>query len=160
MKLTLRRFTKRDEAAAMELLRHERVKPTYILPDLDGAGAQRLFEHFVKLSRRENRFVRAVCLEDRLIGWINDTGMEGDTVELGWVISPDHWGKGYATEAVTAAIGALREAGFGCVYAGAFRENAASIRVMQKCGMHLLDRTERLEYRGVLHDCVYYGITL
>ena len=159
-RLTLRPFLRQDEAAAVTLLRHRQVMATYMLPDLTEEEARALFSRFVKLSRATDRFVRAVCLENRLIGWLNDTGIEGDAIELGWVIHPDHWGKGYATEAVTAAIGQLRREGFGCVYAGAFRENAASIRVMQKCGMHLLDKTEQLEYRGKTHHCIYYGISL
>lgn len=159
-RLTLRPFEKKDEAAAAQILCNDRVKQTYMLPDLDEAGAKKLFEHFVKLSRQEDRFVRAVCLEGALIGWLNDTEISGDSMELGWVIHPDFWNRGYATEAVRAAIEALHREGFGCVYAGAFAENPASIRVMQKAGMHLLDKTEDLEYRGKLHHCVYYGAQL
>lgn len=159
-RLTLRSFQKQDEAAAVEILRHDAVKQTYMLPDLDEGEARKLFDHFVKLSRREDRFVRAVCLDGGLIGWLNDTEISGDAIELGWVIHPDHWSRGYATEAVRAAIHALHGEGFGCVYAGAFAENAASIRVMQKAGMHLMDKTEELEYRGRLHHCVYYGAHL
>jgi len=42
--------------------------------------------------------------------------------------------------------------------AGAFAENCASIRVMQKAGMQLMDKTELIEYRGQNRNCVYYGI--
>lgn len=158
--LMLRRFEKRDEAAVIELLRHEQVKPTYMLPDMTEAEAKLMFRHFWKLSRDPERFVRAVCLEGCLIGWLNDTGISGDSIELGWVIHPAHWGRGYATEAVRSAIDLLRREGFGLVYAGAFETNAASIRVMQKCGMRLLDKTEDLDYRGKTHHCVYYGMSL
>ena len=43
------------------------------------------------------------------------------------------------------------------VYAGAFAENPASLRVMQKAGMTLMDKTEDLEYRGKTHHCIFYA---
>ena len=49
--------------------------------------------------------------------------------------------------------------GFLQVTAGAFENNAASIRVMEKSGMVRLDRTDTVTYRGKEHRCVYYGIT-
>ena len=48
--------------------------------------------------------------------------------------------------------------GFEAVTAGAFSENAASLRVMQKCGMELQDFTEDIAYRGTTHKCIYYAI--
>ena len=133
-RLTLRPFLRQDEAAAVALLRHRQVMATYILPDLTEEEARALFSRFVKLSRAADRFVRAVCLENKLIGWLNDTGIEGDAIELGWVIHPDHWGKGYATEAVTAAIGQLRREGFGCVFgAVVIYDNAPSVPGKRAC---------------------------
>lgn len=57
------------------------------------------------------------------------------TPEIGWVLSPHAQGKGYATEAVRAAV-AWGDAKFNgartvCLIAP---ENTASIRVAQKCG--------------------------
>ena len=156
-RLTLRPFRKGDEADTTVIMRSDRVNLTYMLPDLDEAGAKKLFARFVEMSAREDRFVAAVCLEDRVIGWLNDTEVCGDSMELGWVIHPDYWGKGYATEAVRAAIKALHEEGFRVVYAGAFAENPASLRVMQKAGMTLMDKTEDLEYRGKTHHCIFYA---
>ena len=156
-RLTLRPFRKGDEADTTVIMRSDRVNPTYMLPDLDEAGAKKLFARFVEMSAKEDRFVAAVCLEDRVIGWLNDTEVCGDSMELGWVIHPDYWGKGYATEAVRAAVKALHGEGFRCVYAGAFTENPASLRVMQKAGMTLMDKTEDLEYRGKTHHCIFYA---
>ena len=44
------------------------------------------------------------------------------------------------------------------VRCGAFPENTASIRVMEKAGMVREDFTEDIEYRGIMHHCVYYSI--
>lgn len=156
-RLMLRPFLHRDLEAFRAICLDARVCKTYMLPELDEEGMQKLLDRMVALSADRDRFVVAVCLEDQLIGWINDTEMTDLTVELGWAFHPDHWGKGYATEAVAGAMEQLKKEGFSYVYAGAFAENPASIRVMQKAGMHLLDRTEELEYRGRRHHCVYYG---
>ena len=47
--------------------------------------------------------------------------------------------------------------GFREVVCGAFEENTASLRVMEKAGMEKLDITESIEYRGKVHNCVYYS---
>jgi len=159
-RLRLHGLEKKDEAAAVQILRSDLVKPTYMLPDLDEAGAKQLFARFLRISNSHERLLLGIYLEDKLIGWINDTEICDQTMELGWVIHPDCWGQGYATEAVRGVLPALQEEGFRCVYAGAFSENTASIRVMQKAGMRLMDKTETLEYRGKTHRCVYYGIRL
>jgi RimJ/RimL family protein N-acetyltransferase len=62
--------------------------------------------------------------------------------ETGWVIAPHAHGKGYATEAVRAAI-AWGETHFGhgrtaCIIAP---ENGPSIRVAEKCGYREFSRT-------------------
>lgn len=56
--------------------------------------------------------------------------------ELGWAISPEHGGRGYATEAAAEALRiAFEDIGVRRVTASAFADNAASIRVMEKLGM-------------------------
>ena len=56
-RLTLRPFRKGDEADTTVIMRSDRVNPTYMLPDLDEAGAKKLFARFVEMSAREDRFV-------------------------------------------------------------------------------------------------------
>ncbi|MBV8245041.1 MAG: GNAT family N-acetyltransferase, partial [Candidatus Eremiobacteraeota bacterium] len=64
--------------------------------------------------------------------------------EVGWVFASHAHGKGYATEAMLAAL-SWGEAHFGaaaqfaCIIAP---ENAASIRVAEKCGFTLAHRTQ------------------
>lgn len=156
-RLSLHPLRREDEAAAVEIMRSDLVNPTYMLPDLDDAGAKALFARFLQITEQADRVLLGVYLEDRLIGWLNDTEICGDTMELGWVIHPDLWGQGYATEAVSAALKVLHQKGFRCIYAGAFSENAASLRVMQKTGMKLQNKTESLEYRGKIHHCIFYA---
>jgi RimJ/RimL family protein N-acetyltransferase len=61
--------------------------------------------------------------------------------EVGWVIAADRWGEGLASEAADAAIrDALDRVGLERVVSFTMPENAASRRVMEKCG---------LSYRGL-----------
>ncbi len=68
--------------------------------------------------------------------------------ELGWVVSPDHAGRGYATEAARALIRiCFEDLGLRRVYAQCFAANEASWRIMEKLGM----RREEYAVRESLH---------
>jgi RimJ/RimL family protein N-acetyltransferase len=70
-------------------------------------------------------------------------------VEVGWHLHPDHWGRGYATEAARGAL----ERGFGAgltdVLAVVNPDNERSQAVCRRLGMEHLGRSER-----------YYGMPL
>ncbi|KAB1198499.1 MULTISPECIES: GNAT family N-acetyltransferase [Haloferax] len=56
-------------------------------------------------------------------------------VEVGYIVAPDHWGNGYATDALRAICGyAFGERRLNKVYAKAFETNPASSRVLEKAG--------------------------
>ena len=57
-------------------------------------------------------------------------------------------------------MGELAERGYREVTAGAFEENRASLRVMEKSGMERSFFQEPVSYRGENHLCVYYAIRL
>lgn len=159
-RLELRPFRESDRDAGVRLLMDAQVKRTYMLPDFENAEkAETLFRRLVELSRQEDRCVAAISLDGELIGFLNDVEMVEDSVELGYVIHPDHWGRGYMTEALNAAIAELFRRGFRQVITGAFDSNRASLRVMEKCGMEKLDKTDSIDYRGKRHNCVYYAAT-
>lgn len=62
--------------------------------------------------------------------------IEHNKAEIGYILHPSIWGKGYATEIARALIGhAVRDLGFHRVYARADVRNTASWRVMEKAGM-------------------------
>ena len=159
-RLTLDSIRDTDRDALIALLRDETVKQTYMLPDFaNDAEAEPLFDRLKALSENPDRFVFGIYLENTLIGILNDTEIQGDTVEMGYALLPAYYNRGYATEAFAAVIGHLFSKGLATVLAGAFSENTASIRVMEKCGMTRIDRTESIDYRGVTHLCVYYAIS-
>ena len=58
-----------------------------------------------------------------------------DSTEIGYGLSEEHQGYGYASEAIVAVVEwALRQPKVNCVEAETKVENLASIRVLQKCG--------------------------
>ena len=154
----LQRFEKKDAPAAIRICCDDTVKKTYMLPDLTEETAQKLFDRLYALSLDDNHFVRGLYLDNALIGFINDVEIADGSIELGWVVHPDYQNRGYATEGVRMAIRELFSKGYQEVVAGAFVENPASLRVMEKCGMHKIEKTEKIAYRGNTHDCVFYEI--
>ena len=157
--LVLRPFIEQDRQAMGAILTDAKVRQTYMIPELKTQEAiDRLFHRFLELSLAEDRYVAGIYKDDCLVGFLNDVCKDDRRIELGYVITPLHWGKGYATQALTAAVTDLFNRGYEEVVAGAFVENPASIRVMVKAGMTKLDEEEDIEYSGELHHCVYYSI--
>ena len=157
-RLTVRPFLEGDREKMLEMLYDESIKKTYMIPDFsDREAAEKMFAAFMRLSNAPDRYVGAICLDDELVGFMNDTEIVGDTIEMGYVICPKHQSKGFCTEAMVGAIEYLFERGFREVICGAFEENVASIRVMQKCGMKVLPKTDTIEYRDRKHNCIYYS---
>lgn len=81
------------------------------------------------------------------VGWLSlrpyDAADPG-TVELGYRLRRESWGRGYATEGARALIRkAFTELGARRVYATTYQDNLASRRVMEKAGL-TLERTFRL----------------
>lgn len=158
-RLHIRPFGDGDRAAMGALLTDREIAKTYMLPDFDSEEAvDRMFARFVELSRRTDRYVAGIFLDEELVGFFNDVENDGHRMELGYVIGPAHWGMGYATEMLRGAVEDLFCRGYEEVTAGAFEENKASIRVMEKAGMLKIPLEEDMDYRGVSHHCVYYSI--
>jgi RimJ/RimL family protein N-acetyltransferase len=59
---------------------------------------------------------------------------EGGEVELGYWLGRQHWGHGYATEAVRAMLSIARAIGHRRLYAAHFLDNIASGKVLQRVG--------------------------
>ena len=158
-RLVLDAIEKKDREELGKLFTDATVKQTYMIPDFESEDALvAMLKRIEELSHREDRYVYGIFLEGKLIGIMNDTEIDGKTVEMGYAVHPSVYDRGYATEAFEAIIEHLFENGFDTVLAAAFEENKASLRVMQKCGMQKIDKTEDIFYREKTHKCVYYSI--
>ena len=157
--MQIRILTEADEPALAQLLTNEKIKQTYMLPDfIRKEDAIPLARRLIRLSREPGRFVRGMEVGETLVGFLNDVEITDGSMELGYVVHPAHWNKGYATAALKLAIRELFQRGYRTVLCGAFEENPASLRCMEKAGMGRIEKTDRIEYRGKLHRCVYCSI--
>jgi RimJ/RimL family protein N-acetyltransferase len=72
-----------------------------------------------------------------------------------FVVARDYWGRGYATEAAKAAIAyGFSSPDLDRIIALAKPENFASLKVIEKVGMHYL---RNAQYWGI--TCAYYNIS-
>lgn len=117
------------------------VEPTASLPfpylEEHGRGFIERASH--KAEKRS--YVIALQDSDRLIGIEGLSFRENVPVELGYWLAENHWGRGYAQEAVTALIAAAGAVGIGAIRARVLAANLASARVLQKTGFSLIERT-------------------
>ena len=154
----LRTIEPADQERMLDILTSELVNKTYMLPDFaQREDAVPLFLRLMEMSRDAGSYVRAIATEDGLAGFLNRVEIQGKTIELGYVIHPDFHGRGYMTKALQLAMEELFVLGYEEVLTGAFSTNIASIRVMEKCGMAKLDKTEEIPYQCVTHTCLYYS---
>lgn len=159
LRLTLGEIRDCDFDDMMSVLKNDVVAATYRIPDLDTREAElELFEYLRDISQREDRYLFGIFLDGKLIGLINDCEINDECIEMGYALHPDYHNRGYTTEAFSAVIKSLLSKGFTEIIAGAFEDNIASIRVMEKCGMQRTKMTAEIEYRGKTHKCVYYSI--
>jgi RimJ/RimL family protein N-acetyltransferase len=77
--------------------------------------------------------------------------------EIGYILHPDHWGRGYASEALRAVIEhVFAHYDVEALTADIDPDNAASIRVMEKLGFRISGRASRTwNIGGKWHDSVY-----
>lgn len=158
-RLTLAPIQEADRGALIGLLTDEELTRTYMVPDLPTAKEQNaVFGRFLALSQDPKRFIFGVYYREELIGVIHDVGITETDIELGYFISPAKKGRGFATEALSASLRELFSRGFAEVKAAAFEENAASLRVMEKCGFSRTGETETVTYRGRDRVCIICSI--
>ena len=158
-RLSLMPLSETDMTAVKELFANEDVKKTYMVPDFADENAfLKTFSHLQKLSCDENGPTAGIFLGEDLIGLFHKVEIIGDRVEVGYAIHPSYWNQGYATEALEAGIAYFFEKGFSEVYAGAFKTNRASTRVMEKAGMRKTNMKASVDYRGKTYPCVYYSV--
>lgn len=155
-RLILRSFKDQDLKDTLEILCNDEIKETYMIQDFKSKdeGIQ-MFERLKQMSESEDRFVYAIYLNEKLIGFINEVEIKDNTIEVGYVIHPNWKNHGYATEVLQASIKELERMGYK-IRVGVFEENIASRKVIEKCGLKPIENTEEIEYRGKIHHCVYY----
>lgn len=104
------------------------------------------YGHWAVEEKASGRFIGRIGLQ-------YPTGWPG--FEIGWMIAPECWGKGYATEGARRALDyAFNEMGRDHVISLIHPENRASIKVAERLGETVEDETEVL---GI--TVLIYGIS-
>jgi ribosomal-protein-alanine N-acetyltransferase len=99
---------------------------------------------------------------DRVVGTIsyNQLSQEDHCGQLGYEVSRDQWGKGIATEAVSAAVNyGFDTMGLNRIAAYCWEANTASRRVMEKAGMRYEGTLRQIRYaKGAYRDLRFYSV--
>ena len=157
--LVLDSLKDKDQEAITQILTNDKIKETYVIPDLSPLDQENLFKKFKLNSKSKGHYVRGIFKDGQLIGLINENGRLVDKrVDLSIAIEPSFQGKGYATEALKAAIDELFQLGYEEVSSYSFQTNLANIHVLEKCNMVKLPREEKLHYRDRDYTVVFYTI--
>lgn len=80
--------------------------------------------------------------------------------DIGYELSPDHWGQGYATDAAQALVDfGFQELNLHRISSWCIAENVASARVLEKVGLRLEGRLRENEhFKGRWWDTLVYGL--
>jgi RimJ/RimL family protein N-acetyltransferase len=139
------------------------------------SGASQDFEDYRRKFENSDRLAKTLVIEldgtvigDLMIS-IEDAWAQAEVAgqakgvqaELGWCLSPEYGGRGYASEAVRALIRvAFEELGLRRVVANCFADNTASWRLMERLGMRRETHTvrESLHRSGEWLDGLSYAL--
>ena len=165
-RLILREFELDDWPAVLAYQSDPRYLRLYAWTARTAADVRAFVAGFVASQAAEPRltYQLAITLRDggKLVGncGIRLAEPGARTGDLGYELSPEHWGRGYATEAARAmAEFAFVELRLHRVWAESVPENSASRRVMEKLGMRCEGRLQHTRwYKGRWWDTLVYGI--
>ena len=94
---------------------------------------------------------------DDAIGSVDLSLIEGGSAELGFLLRPDRWGQGFASEAAAAAIAyGFGPLGLVRLAAAAQAQNRAASQVLEKNGFKRVDARTVLLASGERKDCLFY----
>jgi [ribosomal protein S5]-alanine N-acetyltransferase len=140
-RLILREFMRSDLPALAPILVDPLVMKFSTMGIYSTSQTEKAIDNFIDSYKQFGFGLWAVTLKERdlLIGYCGlaiDRIDEQDEPEIGYRLDSKFWGKGFATEAASASI----QYGFDSIelpyiLGAAKRQNAASIRVLQKIGM-------------------------
>lgn len=164
--LILRRFIMEDLAAMHDgwACREECAEyfPWNAAADME--DTRKRLQTWISMYAREDYYQWAITDREchKTIGVINlhDVDADYNSAETSYILNSDYWGRGIMTEALHAVIRyGFLELHLNRIYADCFEGNAASAKVMQKCGMRC-EGTARQKYNknGDYINAMQYAI--
>ncbi|MBS1518235.1 MAG: GNAT family N-acetyltransferase [Bacteroidetes bacterium] len=102
----------------------------------------------------------AVEKEGRMIGGTGLKKAKDGKTEVGYYIAEEHWNKGYGTEVLNRMLGiGFANPEINEIYAEVFEGNAASERIILKCGFRFLRESGPLTKNGIVHKARLFVIS-
>lgn len=165
-RLILRELTVDDWPAVLAYQRDARYLRYYAWEERSEADVRDFVAMLVGFQAEQprRRFQLAITLRDggELIGNCGirrkpDSETEAD---IGYELSPEHWGRGYATEAARALVDiGFGEWGLHRISSWCIADNQASARVLERLGLKLEGRLRENErFKGRWWDTLLYGL--
>lgn len=152
-----------DDTPAMyrNIFSDKRVLEHFIAPycrSESQCNLKRLIDNAIK----DKKYLFAIVVDGETVGMLlqtNEYDSYHNSVEMGYAIGFDHWGKGITSEAASAFIRFCFSKGVHRVTAECFKDNPGSRRVMEKCGMSLEgEKIEEIYYPDRYRDSYCYYI--
>jgi RimJ/RimL family protein N-acetyltransferase len=142
-RLVLRRFAESDFDAVFAMRSNAEIaRYLYWQPESEEAARRALTRKLTNVSLREEGDILALAAVERtggqlvadvILHWVSRDHATG---EIGYIVHPDHGGKGYATEAAAPLLAvAFDEIGLHRVIGRTEARNIGSARVLEKLGM-------------------------
>ena len=92
--LVLDSLKDKDQEAITQILTNDKIKETYVIPDLSPLDQENLFKKLKLNSKSKGHYVRGIFKDGQLIGLINENGRLVDKrVDLSIAIEPSFQGK-------------------------------------------------------------------
>ena len=165
-RLVLREFVPDDWPAVLAYQRDPRYLRFYPWTYRTETDVQDFVQMFVDQQAEQPRrkFQLAITLPDdeRLIGncGIRRKPEQDWEADIGYELAPEHWGRGYATEAALAVVSfGFRELELHRISSWCIADNSASARVLEKVGLRPEGRLRENEYfKGRWWDTLLYGV--
>jgi RimJ/RimL family protein N-acetyltransferase len=164
-RLVLREFVADDWRDVLAYQRDSRYLRYYAWTDRSEDDVRAFVQMFLDFQAEQPRrkFQLAVTLDGgQLIGncGIRRKPENEWEADIGYELAPEHWGRGYATEAARAMVAfGFRELGLHRVSSWCIADNVASARVLEKLGLRLEGRLrENDHFKGRWWDTLLFGL--
>lgn len=137
-RLGFRRWTQDDFELALAVWGDPRVTRFVGGPFSVEAVRQRLADEIARMRSSGIQYWPLFRLDDGAhvgCSGLKPSRLGSETLEIGFYVRPEHWGRGYASEAARAVVQhAFEDLGAGALFAGHHPENEGSRRVILELG--------------------------
>ena len=155
--ITLDKITISDAADYFLIASNPNITISFMLDEVENiTEAKSEIEEVINNYSDPEYYYFAIRLNDKLIGVMKT--YESEYLELGYAINEDYWNKGYATIALNLVTDYfLKMDRIKKIILGAFTDNYASIRVMEKCNYKFIGiKKDEFYYKGKSRDIAYF----